>query len=212
MLVLTGGDASVALDATVGVAEKFHPSHCRASLRGLDLAKRGFGFLHAGGGVEPVGGDRVHAFAEHDGIRALRILHALINALEPAREVEGHQVTPLPTRSVTSAFMRQTLPLVISGPQTRTQPPSLMPRSAASAGLISMNMSCCSSASHLLDRVSSPPPSYSTSRPEVLIKGNCLAMPFSTAVFCTSNPTFGTRNSVAFARVGYFATRSGRGV
>src|SRR5262245_22351414 len=88
--------------------------------------------------------------------------------------------------------MRQTLPLVISGPQTWTQPPSLMPRSAASAGLISMNMSCCSSASHLLDRVSSPPPSYSTSRPEVLIRGNCLAMPFSTAACCTSNPTLGT--------------------
>src|SRR5688572_22167187 len=32
MLVLAGGDASVALDATVGVAEEFHPSHCRASL------------------------------------------------------------------------------------------------------------------------------------------------------------------------------------
>src|SRR5262249_38572581 len=37
VLVLAGSDASVALDATVGVAEKFHPSHCRASLSGLDL-------------------------------------------------------------------------------------------------------------------------------------------------------------------------------
>jgi hypothetical protein len=27
VLVLAGGDAGVALDATVGVAEKFHPSH-----------------------------------------------------------------------------------------------------------------------------------------------------------------------------------------
>src|SRR5262245_22641054 len=36
VLVLAGSDASVALDATVGVAEKFHPSHCRASLSGLD--------------------------------------------------------------------------------------------------------------------------------------------------------------------------------
>src|SRR5262245_1361132 len=88
ILVLAGGDASVALDATVGVAEKLHPSHCLASLSGLDLAKRGLGFLHAGGGVEPVGGDRVHAFAEHDRIGALRILPALIDALEPAREVE----------------------------------------------------------------------------------------------------------------------------
>src|SRR5262245_33963038 len=93
VLVLAGGDASVALDATVGVAEKFHPSHCRASLSCLDLAKRGFGFLHAGDWVEPVGGHRVHALAEHDGIGALRVLPALIDALEPAREVErapGH--------------------------------------------------------------------------------------------------------------------------
>jgi hypothetical protein len=118
----------------------------------------------------------------------------------------------LPTRSVTSAFMRVALPLSISGPQTKTQAPSLIPRSAASAGLISMNMSCCSSASHLLERVSSPPPSYSTSRPEVRMSGNCLAMPFSTAVFCTVKPVFGTRNSLASGRVGYLATRSGRGV
>ena len=101
---------------------------------------------------------------------------------------------PLPTRSVTSAFMRQTLPAAISGPETKTQAPSLMPRSAASAGLISMNMSCCNSASHLLERVSSPPPSYSTSRPEVRMSGKFLAMPLSTAAFCTEKPMFGTRN------------------
>ena len=83
-------------------------------------------------------------------------------------------MTPLPTRSVTSAFMRALESS--SAPVTQTQPPSLMPRSAASAGLISMNMSCCSSASHLLERVSSPPPSYSTRRPEVRISGNCLAI------------------------------------
>src|SRR5262245_17687137 len=88
VLVLAGGDAGVALDATVGVAEKFHPSHCRVSLRGLDLAKRGFGFLHAGNGVKPVGRDRIHALAEYDRIAALRILPALIDGLEPAGEVE----------------------------------------------------------------------------------------------------------------------------
>ena len=75
-----------------------------------------------------------------------------------------------------------------------------------------MNMSCCSSASHLLDRVSSPPPSYSTRRPEVLISGNCLAIPFSTAAFWMSKPRLGTRNCTAFGKVGYFATSSGRGV
>src|SRR5712691_4653456 len=33
VLVLAGGDAGVALDATVGVAEKFHPSHCSSLLK-----------------------------------------------------------------------------------------------------------------------------------------------------------------------------------
>src|SRR5499426_2362898 len=93
MLVLAGSDASVALDATVGVAEKFHPSHCRASLSGLDLTERGFGLLHPGDGIEPISRDRVHALAEHDRIAALRIFAALVDVLEPAGEVErapGH--------------------------------------------------------------------------------------------------------------------------
>ena len=36
---------------------------------------------------------------------------------------------------------------------------------------LQQNMCCCSSASHGLERVSSPPPSYSTRRPEVTISG-----------------------------------------
>src|ERR1700756_3361456 len=40
-------------------------------LRGPDLAQRGLGFLHPSDGIEAVGGDRVHAFAEHDRIVAL---------------------------------------------------------------------------------------------------------------------------------------------
>ena len=44
------------------------------------------------------------------------------------------------------------------------------------------------------------------------MSGNCLAMPFSTAAFCTSKPMFGMRNCRAFGSVGYFATSSGRGV
>src|SRR5437870_11937 len=51
-------------------------------LRCPDLAERGFGFLHAGDGIEPVGRDRVHAFAEHDRIGALRIFPALVDTLE----------------------------------------------------------------------------------------------------------------------------------
>src|SRR5215470_7331693 len=57
-------------------------------LRCLDLAQRGFGFLHAGHGIEPVGRDRVHALSEHDRIVAWRIFPALIDVLEPAGEVE----------------------------------------------------------------------------------------------------------------------------
>src|SRR5260370_23791555 len=55
-----------------------------------DLAQRGFRFLHAGDGIEAVGRDGVHALAQHDRIAALRILEALIDALEPAGEVERH--------------------------------------------------------------------------------------------------------------------------
>src|SRR6476660_5014535 len=122
----------------------------------------------------------------------------------------GIQATPLPTRSVTNAF---TLALeLFSVPVTQTQPPSLIPRSAASAGLISTNMSCCSSASHLLDRVSSPPPSYSTSRPDERMRGNCLAILFFNDASSTEKPIFGSRNCRASGSVGYFSTRSTRGV
>src|SRR5258708_18425246 len=65
VLVLAGGDAGVALDAAVGVAEKFHPRHGRASLRRPDLAERGLWFLHARDRIVPVGGERAHALAQH---------------------------------------------------------------------------------------------------------------------------------------------------
>src|SRR5262249_17899775 len=96
VLVLTGGDASVALDAAVGVAEKFHPSHdlCPPSSCS-DLAERGFGLLHSGEWVVAVGRDRFHALADHDRIGALGIFVALIDALEPAGKVEGHPGHPL---------------------------------------------------------------------------------------------------------------------
>src|SRR3977135_2294904 len=37
-----------------------------ASLRRPDLAERGFGFLHARYRIEAIGGERVHALAQHD--------------------------------------------------------------------------------------------------------------------------------------------------
>src|SRR6478736_1144560 len=59
-----------------------------APLSRSDLAEGGLGFLHAGHRVEAVGRQRVDAFAEHNRIGALRILRALIDTLEPAREME----------------------------------------------------------------------------------------------------------------------------
>ena len=84
------------------------------------------------------------------------------------------KATPRPTRSVTSALTR--VRALFSAPDTQTHWPSLMPRSAASPVLISTNMSCWSSASQRLERVSSPPPSYSTRRPEVRMIGKSLAI------------------------------------
>src|SRR5947209_10632461 len=59
-----------------------------APLSRSDLAEGSLGFLHAGHRVEAVGGERIDAFTEHDRIGALGIFRALIDALEPAGEVE----------------------------------------------------------------------------------------------------------------------------
>src|SRR6266481_2659469 len=90
VLVLAGGDAGIALDATVGVAEEFHTCHGRCSLCRRDLAESDFGLLHAGRRIVSIGGDRVRAFAENDRIGALRVVAPKIPAREPAAEVEGH--------------------------------------------------------------------------------------------------------------------------
>src|SRR5262249_30384931 len=66
VFVLAGGDARIALDAAVGVAEKLHSSHDRSSLSRPDLAQGGFGLLHARDRIEAVGGERVDALAQHD--------------------------------------------------------------------------------------------------------------------------------------------------
>src|SRR3972149_18034 len=61
-----------------------------ASLCRPHLTERGLWFLHAGGWIEPVGRDRVRALAEHDRVGAARVFRTLIDALEPAGEMEGH--------------------------------------------------------------------------------------------------------------------------
>jgi hypothetical protein len=69
---------------------------------------------------------------------------------------------------VTKAISFRRAPVGVS---THMNSPTLTPIWAASSGFTSTNMFCCSSASQGLERVSSPPPSYSTSRPEVMISG-----------------------------------------
>src|ERR1700737_5245687 len=59
--------------------------------RRLDLAQGHLALVHAGDRIVAVGRQRIHAFAEHDRIVALRIFAALIDALEPAGEVERHE-------------------------------------------------------------------------------------------------------------------------
>src|SRR5882672_5072659 len=118
-----------------------------------------------------------------------------------------------PTRSVTSAFTfrRVLLPSpFLPGVVTHTYSPLRMPRPAADLGLISTKLSCCSSASHGLERVSSPPPSYSTRRPLVRMSGNCL--PASLFFCCTLLNSVGRRhNTLTSSCVGHLSTRSARG-
>src|SRR5216110_2642721 len=94
----------------------------------------------------------------------------------------GMKLVPGPTRSVTSAL---TLIRAPGGVLTHTQSQYLIPRADASLGLISTKFSCCSSASHGLERVSSPPPSYSTRRPDVSTIGNFSATLSASAFCCT---------------------------
>src|SRR5512134_1762833 len=115
-----------------------------------------------------------------------------------------------PTRSVTCAF---TLSFAPEGELTQTYSPLRMPRSAAALGLISTKLSCISSASQGLERVSSPPPSYSTRRPLVRISGNFSCILSATAFCCTDLNIVGRRHSTFTSSwVGYFSTRSGRGL
>src|SRR5690242_1024074 len=122
----------------------------------------------------------------------------------------GMNVVPLPTRSVTSAFTLSCAPVAVL---TQTYSPFLTPRSFASDGLISTKFSCCNSASHGLLRVSSPPPSYSTRRPDVSTSGNFSCTLSWTAFCCTVLYSVGSRQKAFLSSwVGYFATRSARGL
>ena len=130
----------------------------------LDLADRRLGLLHHRHAVVAVGRGGVDRLAAHHRLRALRVVRRA--GRRPASGPRsGTAGTPCSrsTRSVTSALHLESRAPV--GVLTQTYSPLRMPRSLAAAGLISTNISCCSSASHGLERVSSPPPSYSTRRP-----------------------------------------------
>src|SRR5207253_4970620 len=120
----------------------------------------------------------------------------------------GIQHVSGPTRSVTIACTFSCAPV---GVLTHTRSPLRMLRCAAVFGLISTNDSCCSSASHGLERVSSPPPSYSVRRPEVRISGYFSAT-LSVRFFCWIVLYSVGRRQKAFLSscVGYLATTSGR--
>src|SRR5687767_10217364 len=121
-----------------------------------------------------------------------------------------------PMPSVTLAFtLSRTLPPpgFLPGVLTQLYSPLRTPRSAAVFGLISAKQSCISSSSHGLERVSSPPPSYSTRRPLVRISRNFLCTSSLTACCCTELNSVGRRqNTLTSSCVGYFSTRSGRGL
>src|SRR5690606_18249908 len=121
---------------------------------------------------------------------------------------KGIQQVSGPTRSVTSALTFSRAPV---GVLSQTYSPLRMPRSFAALGLISTKESCCSSASQGFDRVSSLPPSYSTSRPDDRISGNFSCSLFSTFFCCKDLYSVGIRQNLFLSScVGYLATRSGR--
>src|SRR6266446_2979676 len=68
----------------------FTRAMAHGSSRGSDLTERGFGFLHPRDRIESVGGERVHALAEHDRVGTFRIFAALVDALEPAGKMVWH--------------------------------------------------------------------------------------------------------------------------
>src|SRR5206468_12548668 len=121
----------------------------------------------------------------------------------------GMKVVPGPTRSVTIACTLIWAPV---GDLTQTHSPSLTPRSLASLELISTKLTCCNSASHGFERVSSPPPSYSTRRPLVSTSGKFLATSFLRFSCCTLLYSVGSRQKAFLSScAGYLATMSGRG-
>src|SRR5258707_3109885 len=90
MLVLAGGDTSIAFNAAVGVAKKFHPGHNAISLRSLDLAERRLGLLHIRDRIVAIGSESVRAFTEHNGIEVGWVFWPQIRTLITTGRVAKH--------------------------------------------------------------------------------------------------------------------------
>src|SRR5262249_32622701 len=91
VLLLARGDAAIAFDATLGIAQEFHSGHgwllaLRRQL--LDLTKGGLRFLHHRHRVVSVRRGRVDGLAADDRRRAFRIELEHVLAHPPAGEVE----------------------------------------------------------------------------------------------------------------------------
>src|SRR6516165_5136433 len=171
--------------------------------RRFDLAQCHLRLLHSRCRIVAVGRDRVGAFAEHDRIGVFGIVLAQIYAAEPAAEMERH-----PGDALADAFGHERLHLGLRAVLgTRyPHPDAILDAPVLRIRRVDFNEHL------LLQRVSSPPPSNSTSRPELRISGNSFAIPLSIAAFCAEKPMFGSLNCLASGSVGYFATSSMRGV
>src|SRR5690606_30132143 len=91
VFVLAGGDAGIALNATVGIAEELHSRHYYVlRLRRLDLTQRHLAFMHVRHRVIAVGGECVDAFAKYDRVGTRWVPGAQVLALVEAGEVERH--------------------------------------------------------------------------------------------------------------------------
>src|SRR5271154_478897 len=89
ILVLAGSHARIAVDATVGITEKFHTGHGHSS-GSSDLTERGLGLLHTRRRIESIGGEGVDALSQHDWIGTGRVFTTLVHALEPTGKVKRH--------------------------------------------------------------------------------------------------------------------------
>src|SRR6185437_3798040 len=131
IFVLAGRDAGIALDAAVGVAQKFHPSHgVRLPLCRPDLTEADLGFLHSGRRVVTVGHDGIRTLAKDVRIGARRIFRSQVLTAEPAAEMEGH-----PGHALADALGDQSLHLRLGAVFGARHPDPAAVRDAALRGI-----------------------------------------------------------------------------